>query len=65
MADQQAILKTNRGDIIINLFPDHAPETVDELRRPGRGHQGVRRRQRPAPARSTTAWASTGSSRAS
>ena len=28
MADQQAILKTNRGDITINLFPDHAPETV-------------------------------------
>jgi peptidyl-prolyl cis-trans isomerase A (cyclophilin A) len=28
MADQQAVLKTNRGDITINLFPDHAPETV-------------------------------------
>jgi peptidyl-prolyl cis-trans isomerase A (cyclophilin A) len=28
MADQQAILKTNRGDITITLFPDHAPETV-------------------------------------
>ena len=28
MADQQAILKTNRGDITINLFPNHAPETV-------------------------------------
>jgi peptidyl-prolyl cis-trans isomerase A (cyclophilin A) len=28
MADQQAILKTNRGDITINLFPDQAPETV-------------------------------------
>lgn len=28
MADQQAILKTNRGDITLNLFPDHAPETV-------------------------------------
>ena len=28
MADQQAVLKTNRGDIRINLFPDHAPETV-------------------------------------
>src|SRR3954469_25925011 len=28
MADQQAILKTNRGDITLNLFPNHAPETV-------------------------------------
>ena len=28
MADQQAILKTNKGDITINLFPDYAPETV-------------------------------------
>src|SRR3954452_16457374 len=28
MADQQAVLKTNRGDITITLFPNHAPETV-------------------------------------
>jgi peptidyl-prolyl cis-trans isomerase A (cyclophilin A) len=28
MADQQAVLKTNRGEIRLNLFPDHAPETV-------------------------------------
>ena len=28
MADLQAILKTNRGDITITLFPNHAPETV-------------------------------------
>ena len=28
MADQQAIVKTNHGDITINLFPNHAPETV-------------------------------------
>ena len=28
MADQQAILKTNRGDITLDLFPNHAPETV-------------------------------------
>ncbi len=27
MADQ-AILKTNHGDITLNLFPNHAPETV-------------------------------------
>ena len=31
MAQTQAILKTNRGDIAINLFPDHAPETVDNF----------------------------------
>jgi len=28
MADQQAIFKTNMGDITITLFPNHAPETV-------------------------------------
>ena len=28
MADQQATLKTTKGDIVINLFPNHAPETV-------------------------------------
>jgi len=28
MAEQQAILKTNRGDITLNLFGNHAPETV-------------------------------------
>ena len=28
MADQQAILKTNHGDITLDLYPFHAPETV-------------------------------------
>ncbi|WP_182525131.1 peptidylprolyl isomerase [Nocardioides dongkuii] len=28
MADQQVILKTTMGDIVLNLFPNHAPETV-------------------------------------
>jgi peptidyl-prolyl cis-trans isomerase A (cyclophilin A) len=28
MADEQAILHTNRGDIRVTLFPNHAPETV-------------------------------------
>jgi len=28
MADQQAILHTNRGDIRVDLFPNHAPKTV-------------------------------------
>jgi peptidyl-prolyl cis-trans isomerase A (cyclophilin A) len=31
MADPQATLKTNKGDIVINLFPNHAPETVDNF----------------------------------
>ena len=31
MADQKATLKTNRGDIVINLFPNPAPETVDNF----------------------------------
>jgi peptidyl-prolyl cis-trans isomerase A (cyclophilin A) len=31
MADLQAVLKTNRGDITLNLFPNHAPETVDNF----------------------------------
>jgi peptidyl-prolyl cis-trans isomerase A (cyclophilin A) len=31
MADLQATLKTNRGDIAINLFPDQAPMTVDNF----------------------------------
>ncbi|WP_110240412.1 peptidylprolyl isomerase [Nocardioides gilvus] len=31
MGDLQATLKTNKGDIVINLFPNHAPETVDNF----------------------------------
>jgi peptidyl-prolyl cis-trans isomerase A (cyclophilin A) len=31
MSDLKATLKTNRGDIAINLFPDHAPKTVDNF----------------------------------
>ena len=31
MADQQAILKTNQGDITVDLFPDHAPATVENF----------------------------------
>ena len=49
-----ATLHTNRGDIRINLFPDHAPKTVAQLRRARRGHQGVTapgdRRRRPGAA---------------
>ena len=31
MADQQAIFHTNLGDITVNLFPNHAPETVENF----------------------------------
>jgi len=31
MADLQAVLKTTKGDITFNLFPNHAPETVDNF----------------------------------
>jgi peptidyl-prolyl cis-trans isomerase A (cyclophilin A) len=31
MADLQATLHTNRGDIVIDLFPNHAPRTVENF----------------------------------
>ncbi|WP_203338205.1 peptidylprolyl isomerase [Nocardioides limicola] len=31
MTELQATLKTNRGDITINLFPNHAPKTVENF----------------------------------
>src|SRR6187431_2797249 len=31
MSDLKATLKTNRGDIVVNLFPDHAPKTVENF----------------------------------
>ena len=31
MSDLTATLKTNRGDILINLFPNHAPKTVENF----------------------------------
>ena len=31
MSDLKAILKTNRGDIAITLFPNHAPATVENF----------------------------------
>ena len=42
--DLYATLKTNRGDIVLQLFPNHAPTTVEELRRAGRGHRERLRR---------------------
>ena len=31
MADTYATLKTNRGDIVVQLLPDHAPKTVQNF----------------------------------
>ena len=31
MSDLKATFKTNRGDIVVNLFPDHAPKTVENF----------------------------------
>jgi peptidyl-prolyl cis-trans isomerase A (cyclophilin A) len=31
MADLQATLHTNRGDIVVDLFPNHAPKTVENF----------------------------------
>jgi peptidyl-prolyl cis-trans isomerase A (cyclophilin A) len=31
VADTFATLKTNRGDIVVRLFPDHAPKTVENF----------------------------------
>src|SRR4051812_37707001 len=39
MADQQAILHTNRGDIRVDLFPNHAPKTVDNFTGLARGEK--------------------------
>ena len=39
MAQQQAILHTNRGDIRVDLFPDHAPKTVANFSGLAKGEQ--------------------------
>ena len=64
MADLQAVLKTNRGDITLNLLPNHAPETVDNFVGLAEGTKDYTPAT-AAPARSTTGWASIASSRAS
>ena len=64
MADQQAILKTNKGDITLNLFPNHAPETVANFTGLAEGTKEYDAGNGRT-ARSTTAWASTASSTAS
>lgn len=58
MADPQAVLKTNRGDITLNLFPNHAPETVANFTGLATGRSPTTPATAAA-ARSTTASAST------
>ena len=31
MSDLKATLPTTRGDIVLNLFPNHAPKTVENF----------------------------------
>ena len=31
VTEQTATLRTNEGDIVVNLFPDHAPQTVENF----------------------------------
>ena len=31
VTQQTATLRTNEGDIVVNLFPDHAPQTVENF----------------------------------
>ena len=60
-------LHTNLGDIVVNLFPDHAPKTVENFVGLATGEKewtDPARARRPA-RRSTTAPSSTASSRAS
>ena len=47
MADLQAVLKTNQGDIAIHLFPDHAPKTVDNFVGLAEGTKDYDDRRRP------------------
>ena len=60
MAEPQAILKTNRGDITVNLFPNHAPKTVANFTGLATGEKAYSTPATAAAARSTTASPSTG-----
>ena len=65
MSNLYATLHTNRGDIRIELFPNHAPKTVKNFVGLAEGTAQVHDQERlgrRAPARSTTAPSSTGSS---
>ena len=58
-----ATLKTNHGDIEVQLFAEPRAQDGAELRRAGHGRAGVDATRRPArrpPTRSTTARSSTG-----
>ena len=51
MADQQAILKTNRGDITSTCSPNHAPKTVANFTGLADGREGLLDAATAAPAR--------------
>ena len=60
-----ATLKTNHGDIVVQLFPNHAPKTVSNFTGLAEGTARVGQTRAPArraPPSSTTAPCSTGSS---
>ena len=65
MADLQATLKTNKGDITINLFPNHAPATVENFVGLAEGTKEYHDDGGKISGATTTASASTGSSTAS
>ena len=60
-------LHTNHGDIVVTLFPDHAPKTVENFVGLATGEKEYKddAGRTQTRRRSTTAWSSTGSSRAS
>ena len=43
----KATLHTNRGDIVVDLFPNHAPKTVANFVGLAEGDEGVQGRRRP------------------
>ena len=63
MAETYATLKTNHGDIVVHLFPNPRPKTVENFVGLAEGTQYVDPSRASAPpAASTTVSASTGSS---
>ena len=65
IATQQAILHTNKGDIKLNLFGNHAPKTVANFVELAEGTREYKDDAGRTPPVTTTAWASTASSSSS
>lgn len=64
MSETYATLKTNQGDIVIHLFANHAPKTVENFVGLAEGTQEykVPETGKSSPSGSTTVSPSTGSS---